>query len=137
MQTRNTHTVSATGGVLLVDDDLDIREVFREFLLSKGYPVRVAPHGRAAMAALGEALPVAIVTDLNMPEMDGWELLFALKSDSRLSRIPVVVMTAEERVPEGYLVLKKPFPPEELLEFLERAHGSLATDPQAAILLTP
>jgi CheY-like chemotaxis protein len=127
-------TASANGGVLVVDDDLDIREVFREFLLSKGYPVRVVPHGKAAIAALGETLPVAIVTDLNMPEMDGWELLHVLKSDSVLSRIPVAVMTAEERFPAGYLVLRKPFPPEALLDFLEQAHGRLAkiaADPPA------
>ena len=123
MQTGNTHTASVNAGVLVVDDDLDIREVFREFLLSKGYPVRVVPHGRAAIAALGEALPAAIVTDLDMPEMDGWELLLALNSDSRLSRIPVAVMTAEERFPEGYLVLRKPFPPEALLDFLQRAQA--------------
>jgi CheY-like chemotaxis protein len=85
------------------------------------------PDARVAIAALGEALPAAIITDLNMPEMDGWELLLALKSDPRLSRIPVAVMTAEERFPEGYLVLKKPFPPEALLNFLEQAHGRPAT----------
>jgi CheY-like chemotaxis protein len=104
--------------VLVVEDDGEIREVFREFLLSRGYSVRLAADGEEALSLLKDALPTVILTDLNMPKMDGWELLRSLRSDPLLSKIPVAIMTAEERFPAGYRVLKKPFTIDFLLDFL-------------------
>jgi CheY-like chemotaxis protein len=104
--------------VLLVEDDEDIRGVLGEFLADAGYSVRLASDGMEALAIIAESSPAAIITDLNMPRLSGWELLHALAADPKWSRIPVAVITAEERFPAGYCVLRKPFVATVLIAFL-------------------
>jgi len=59
-----------------------------------GFVVTAATDGRAAIAQAQSANPDAIVLDLRMPDMDGWQVCAHLKSDSRTSRIPIVILTA-------------------------------------------
>jgi CheY-like chemotaxis protein len=81
--------------VLVIEDDHDLRESLSEVLEAKGFEVRTAIHGEAALVALREGeLPSAIVLDLMMPVMNGWEFRYQQLSDPRLAAIPTVIMSA-------------------------------------------
>ncbi len=82
------------GHVLVVDDDDHARSVLRKALAGEGFEVDEAPHGRAALAWLARNRPDAIVLDLVMPEMDGFELVDELRRRPEWRDIPVVVVTA-------------------------------------------
>jgi CheY-like chemotaxis protein len=88
------------GTVLIVEDDPATREILRRTLEPSGWSVVEASDGRQALERLGEQSPDAIVMDLMMPEMNGFELLTALKSNPTWVRIPVVVVTAQDLTPE-------------------------------------
>ncbi len=82
------------GHVLLVEDDDHTRSAMRQALAGQGFEVDEAPHGRAALAWLARNRPDAIVLDLVMPEMDGFELVDELRRRPEWRDIPVVVVTA-------------------------------------------
>jgi CheY-like chemotaxis protein len=115
------HSKSRLPDVLVVEDDTDVRGIFYEYLTEEGYRVRVATDGQEALALLAQALPDVILTDLNMPNVDGWQLLRALAADPIWTHIPVAIMTAEENFPPGYTVFRKPFRMDAVLRFLKDA----------------
>jgi CheY-like chemotaxis protein len=88
-------------GVLVVDDDSDIRSVMSDLLIDEGYQVRTAVNGRDALATLSTWQPDVILLDLMMPIMDGWTFLANLQSDQQLRRIPVIVMSASHTLSRG------------------------------------
>jgi CheY-like chemotaxis protein len=104
--------------ILVVDDDRDVRETVATVLDGEGYHVRCAENGAQALAMLHGPKPSAIVLDLMMPVMSGWELLEAVRDDVELSRIPVVVLSAV-RAPANLLHLTKPVSLEELVRTLD------------------
>ena len=93
--------------VLLVEDDADIREGFRELLQSEGLQVTVAANGLEALARLdeGKPLPDVILLDLMMPVMDGFAFRARQRADPRIARIPVVVISADPRLDARHDVL--------------------------------
>jgi len=80
--------------VLVVDDDKAIVELLTRTLRQRGHAVMAAYDGREAMAAVRRQRPDAILLDLKMPVMDGYEVLEALKHDPATEDIPVVIMSA-------------------------------------------
>ncbi len=80
---------------LVVDDSMLIRHTIRRFLETRGFRVECAGNGRQALALLANCEPELIVTDLQMPEMDGCEFLTALQADRETAAIPVVVVAAQ------------------------------------------
>lgn len=80
--------------VLVVDDDKAIVELLSRTLKQRGYAVMAAYDGKEAMAAITQRKPHAILLDLRMPVMDGYEVLQALKTDEATADIPVVIMSA-------------------------------------------
>jgi len=82
--------------ILIVDDDENIRELLRLHLSSAGYEVQVAADAIAAGYVILKAPPDLIITDVNMPHMDGFEFVAALKADSSLPNIPVIFLTSVE-----------------------------------------
>src|SRR5437762_1463449 len=81
--------------VLIVDDDRNVAEGLLEVLESEGYEVQTADNGRSALDRLrGGLRPCAILLDLMMPVMDGWDFRHAQMSDADLKEIPVVVISA-------------------------------------------
>ncbi|HXH84824.1 MAG TPA: response regulator [Candidatus Tectomicrobia bacterium] len=86
--------VGGSGHLLVVDDDPDIRALMRQALTAEGWKVSEAAHGRMALEWLARERPDAIVLDLVMPEMDGFEFLAELRSRPGWREIPVVVVTA-------------------------------------------
>jgi signal transduction histidine kinase len=112
--------------ILLADDNADLRGYARR-LLAEHYDVETVSNGEAALAAARERRPDLIVTDVMMPQLDGFSLIRALRADARLFDVPVVVLSAragEEARIEGldkgaddYLV--KPFSARELIVRVE------------------
>jgi two-component system response regulator MprA len=89
-------TQASRGDVLIVEDDPALREVYGEVLASEGYGIRVASDGHEAIAQLNAEPepPCAILLDLRMPGMNGWELADRLKQTARWQRVPIVVVAA-------------------------------------------
>ena len=108
--------------VLIVEDEEESRETLRELLELEGYRVDTAVNGREALAKLA-ALPeppCIMLLDLFMPEMDGWEVIEQLRSDGRLSRIQVVIITsAAHRAPAGVPVFEKPLDVDKVIRTVE------------------
>jgi CheY-like chemotaxis protein/anti-sigma regulatory factor (Ser/Thr protein kinase) len=90
----------AGGRLLLVDDDEIARERMRAELQQDGWDVTEAANGRVALAGLDQARPNAIVLDLMMPEMDGFEFLEELHGRPQWRNVPVVVVTAKDLTAE-------------------------------------
>ena len=82
--------------ILVVDDDESIRELLRLHLSAAGYEVRVADDAIAAGYEVLRAPPDLIICDVNMPHMDGFEFVAALKGDKTVPDIPVIFLTSED-----------------------------------------
>jgi CheY-like chemotaxis protein len=109
--------------VLLVEDDKDGRRMYAEWLTGAGFRVAQAHNGLQALERALESVPDVVVTDLNIPGIDGFELTRRLKQDPRTSGIPVLAVTgyaafaadpARARRAGCDAVLEKPCSPEEL-----------------------
>jgi len=113
--------------LLLVEDNPDVLE-YLSTCLSGRYRLDYAYNGRAGVEAALERSPSLIISDVMMPEMDGFELCDALKNDERSSHIPIILLTARATVEDRIAGLKrgadaylaKPFNPDELLVQVER-----------------
>jgi DNA-binding response OmpR family regulator len=80
--------------IMIVDDTPDNLKLLEEMLRGRGYFVRAFPRGRLALAAAANEPPDLIMLDINMPEMTGYETCERLKTDPRLSSIPVIFISA-------------------------------------------
>ena len=111
------HVVS--GYVLVVDDDDDIREATRDVMERHGYDVVAVSSGAEALSFLVHDTPDLVLLDLQMDDMNGWEVLGALRSNPRFKRVQVVVVTGcDGAVAPGVRVLRKPFKIESLFALL-------------------
>jgi CheY-like chemotaxis protein len=111
--------------VLIVDDDEFAREALATFLAAEGYPVLEAPDGRVALDRLQESAVGAILLDIMMPVMNGWEFRSAQLDDPVLAEIPVMVITADPGARSraaslGIGYMTKPIQFDRLLEFVGR-----------------
>jgi len=80
--------------VLVVDDSLTVRRVTQRLLAREGYRVAVAKDGLEGLEMLADELPVAVLTDIEMPRMDGFDLVRNMRADARLARLPVIMITS-------------------------------------------
>ncbi|MCU0533533.1 MAG: ATP-binding protein [Hydrococcus sp. Prado102] len=118
--------------ILLVDDNADMRDYVKRLLVTQQYEVEAVSDGLAALSAIrqaadGQQMPDLVLTDVMMPNLDGFGLLQALRSDSQTQEIPIILLSAragEEARIEGltagaddYLI--KPFSARELLARVE------------------
>lgn len=91
--------------VLVVDDNLDSTMILRSILEGQGFAVAVAHSGPEALAQLERELPDAILLDVMMPEMSGFEVLKRVKSAHATANVPVIMVTAkmqDDDVMSGY-----------------------------------
>jgi two-component system, chemotaxis family, sensor kinase CheA len=120
--------------VLVVDDQFTVRELQRSILGAAGYRVRTACDGREALAILNaEGGFDIVVTDVQMPEMDGLELLAAIRGDPERAALPVIVVSSRGREEDrergaeagadAYIV-KNEFDQQALLHTVERLVGT-------------
>lgn len=92
------------GYVLAAEDDADLRCLLEARLRSVGYSVESVADGRQALERALVSAPQLIITDFQMPEMNGLELIVALRCDTQLAQIPVILYTGsgpEPRLLEG------------------------------------
>ncbi len=82
--------------ILVVDDALTVRELERSILERAGYTVRVAVDGREALALLNRAASDLVLTDLEMPSMDGLALTETIRKDPVFGKMPVVILTSHD-----------------------------------------
>lgn len=86
--------------VLVVDDDADARSVIEAYLTKMGHAVTAVEGGRAALAALGAAVPDLMVLDLMMPQMTGVDFMRVIRGYLRWAKLPVIIVTAYPDAPQ-------------------------------------
>jgi CheY-like chemotaxis protein len=122
---------SAERAILVVDDDLDIREALSDILTDRGFQVMSAANGQEALRLLRglKDAPSVILLDLMMPIMDGYGFLEEHDKDSSLALIPVAIITAghgidRSRIDRAAPILPKPIDVPRLFSVLEGLCGS-------------
>jgi two-component system, cell cycle response regulator len=115
--------VTAASTILIADDSVVVRAVVRDHLEHEGYVVEEAEDGAQAVAVCADLRPDAVLLDIEMPGLDGREVLRELKADPLTSDIPVVFLTGLSTTDDlvaglragAHDYLRKPFEPAELL----------------------
>ncbi|GMG89109.1 hypothetical protein Cmtc_03290 [Cupriavidus sp. TKC] len=120
--------------VMVVDDSLTVRKASQRLLTRAGYQVVLARDGVDALRQLQEVMPDAMLVDIEMPNMDGFDLTRNVRADSRTSQMPLVMITS--RTAEKHrryaaeigvnVYLGKPFNEDELLRTLQQLIGEKA-----------
>jgi CheY-like chemotaxis protein len=125
--------MSGTRSVLVIEDDQDTRDMYAALLAVNGFLVQTARTGTEGFTRACEWKPGVILTDLGLPNIDGWEVVRRLKSDLRTTDIPVIVVTGRtsseldsKASSFGTPVLLKPCEPDMLLEEIERSLAAAA-----------
>ncbi len=119
--------------ILIVEDSVPMRAVIKKIIRASGFDVGQifeASNGKEALDVLSEEWLDLVLTDYNMPDMDGLELLHNMKKDDTFKALPVVMVTtegSEQRIEEflemGAEYIKKPFTPEEIKQKLNLIIG--------------
>src|SRR5215216_1217789 len=102
---------------MIVDDDADMQGLLGELLQNEGYEVDIASNGAEAINLLDSSdRPCAVLVDLLMPGLVGQELIEYMRSDDKLSTIPLAIVSGSPQLaPEGYRVFTKPVEAQALL----------------------
>ena len=113
------------GSVLIIDDDPESLELTERMLRKEGWETLVARNASEALDLARSALPSLILLDVLMPDMDGWELLRALKGDPSVAACPVVMLSVVDNLERGVALgaadhLTKPLDRERLMSVLNR-----------------
>lgn len=112
---------SRTSRLLIVDDDVDVRELLRDVLIASGFEVSVAANGREALQVLKDGaeagrLPHVVLLDVHMPVMNGQEFRRQQMADPHLAPVPVVAISSDwDARLDAQAVLKKPLDLDKLL----------------------
>jgi DNA-binding NarL/FixJ family response regulator len=115
------------GNLLLVDDEPGLREAVQAYLEESDFTVKTAGTAQSAWEILDNYVPDLVITDIMMPQVDGYKFLKQLREDPRFRKLPVVFLTArgmtKDRI-QGYdagcnAYLSKPFDPEELVSIVK------------------
>ncbi len=117
--------------VLVVEDEANIRKFITSNLEARGYDTAEAPSAEAALDLLAHLRPAAMILDIKLPGMTGWQLLSQISRDVGIAYFPVIVMTAhgvehDERADyTAWIVdvLTKPTTSTELIDAVRRALG--------------
>jgi CheY-like chemotaxis protein len=118
--------------VLIVEDDPNALSGYVEFLIAEGFEPTGVPNGAAALPIALGSPPAAVVTDITLPGMTGFELAAALRADSRTQGIPIIGLTAHwsaevhtrARDVAMQVILSKPCIPAHLVAELNRILGA-------------
>jgi chemosensory pili system protein ChpA (sensor histidine kinase/response regulator) len=121
--------------VLVVDDSLTVRRVTQRLLSREGYRVVTAKDGLDALEKLAEETPLVVLSDIEMPRMDGFDLARNLRADARWSGLPIIMITS--RIAQKHRehaqqlgvnhYLGKPYSEDDLLGLVARYAGQTAT----------
>lgn len=125
MNSTKTHVLK--GNILIVDDTIENLKLLSELLKSNGYKVRAATNGKTALKGVFAQAPDLILLDINMPEMNGYEVCEQLKASQETQDIPIIFLSALDEVLNkvkafsvgGVDYITKPFQVEEVLIRIE------------------
>ncbi|PSB23987.1 sensor histidine kinase [Stenomitos frigidus] len=123
MLSNRSQTSLQTADILIVDDTAENIRLLSALLLQQGYDVRKAINGKMALMAAQTTPPDLILLDVNMPDMNGYEVCKQLKADAKTSRVPVIFLSALDEVTDkvkafqvgGVDFITKPFQFEDVL----------------------
>lgn len=118
--------------ILIVDDEEMIRELAKDYLQSKGYEVLLAEDGKKGLQEAQAKKPDLIILDVNLPKMNGYQVLEKLKNNIETAGIPVVMLTTSQSDEDGHQgtgprpdkYLPKPFMPQALLDEIQNTLAS-------------
>ncbi|MGG6237949.1 response regulator [Nodosilinea sp. AN01ver1] len=122
------------GNILLVDDEPGLREAVQAYLEDSGFTVRAASNAKEGWDLLQQETPDVLISDIMMPQVDGYAFLAQVRDDVRFKGLPVLFLTARgmtsDRI-QGYnsgcdAYLSKPFDPEELVAIVSSLIGRRA-----------
>ena len=124
----------ARATILVVDGDPSVCELLGRFFAKQGFHIVTASNGEEGLQLAKALRPHAIVLDVLLPGVDGWEVLALLKNDTDLAEIPVILLTIVDDKPYGYALgaseyLVKPVDPHRLTQTLQRLLPSNVTTP--------
>ncbi|MUL35886.1 response regulator transcription factor [Gloeocapsopsis dulcis] len=131
--------------LLLVDDEPGLREAVKDYLQESGFAVQVASNAHQGWELLQQNTPDLVISDIMMPQVDGYQFLKQLRDDPRFQTLPVVFLTAKgmttDRI-QGYQAgvdayLPKPFDPDELVAIIENLLARRATTSSSELGETP
>jgi DNA-binding NarL/FixJ family response regulator len=115
------------GQLVLVDDEPGLREAVQAYLEDSGFTVHTATNGKDGWEVVQRVMPDVVISDVMMPQVDGYAFLNTLRSDDRFQALPVIFLTARgmttDRI-QGYeagcdAYLPKPFDPDELVAIVK------------------
>lgn len=114
--------------ILVAEDDKDVAMLITQMLKNAGYNSNWAENGKIALEMIAENEPKMVITDIMMPEMDGLELIKAIRNDENTSHMPIIVVSARDENSDrlagldagAEVYLGKPFIPDELLMMVRR-----------------
>ncbi|HET9114353.1 MAG TPA: Hpt domain-containing protein [Burkholderiales bacterium] len=121
--------------IMVVDDSLTVRKIASRMLNREGYEVVTAKDGIDALQLLQNTIPVAMLLDIEMPRMDGFELTKVMRADHKMANIPIIMITsrtADKHRDHAFSLgvnayLGKPYQDEVLLEKIRELSGADAT----------
>ncbi len=118
--------------VLVIDDDPAARDLLTRFLQREGFHARTAADGRAGLALVRALRPSVVLLDVEMPHLDGWSVLHAIRSDPELGHTPVVMVSVVNEQSLGYTLgatdyLVKPIEWDHLKAIMDRYRHVQAT----------
>mgnify|MGYP006281441149 CR=1 FL=1 len=137
---RNASLHSERPSIALIDDEEDVCRVVRMALRARGIEVDVAHDGVSGLQMIRRHPPSLILLDIKMPGMNGYQVLAELQKDTRLSTIPVIVLTSLTEASEQSdakwterlgirKLITKPFDPDELARQVQEVLGEDASEP--------
>ena len=117
--------------ILIVDDDEDVLLIVQTILDNAGYATLTARNGREGVEKALEARPQAVLLDVMMPELSGWEVARRLKDDERTADVPIIFLSARTQESDRQrgqeigvaAYVTKPFDPTELMQLVRRLCG--------------
>ena len=114
--------------VLIVEDDEDLNLLYRLYLQGESYQIMQARNGKEGLEQVAAQKPDLIILDMIMPVMDGEEFLEKLRFEKKVTDVPVIIASVNDRIPASLIektkvrsVLRKPFAIETLLREIEAA----------------
>lgn len=128
------------GQLLLVDDEPGLREAVKAYLEDEGFTVHVASNAHEGWDLLQQTMPELVISDVMMPQVDGYQFLKQMREDPRFEALPVVFLTARgmtsDRI-QGYSAgvdayISKPFDPDELVAIVSNILARRAAANKAA-----
>jgi DNA-binding NarL/FixJ family response regulator len=129
------------GQLVLVDDEPGLREAVQAYLEDSGFKVHTATNGKDGWEVVQRVLPDLVISDVMMPQVDGYQFLQTLRADDRFQALPVIFLTARgmttDRI-QGYeagcdAYLPKPFDPDELVAIVKSLMNRQAKLQAAAV----